>query len=157
MIIGNRKLPSRSKWRRTFQNSSLIQVTQYGTAEDKPGDGHIKVCTVNTQSIRGKTGDVVEHVLSNKIDICAVTETWLKPADDAIKQECQPVGYSFTVGCGTGLLCRSNLTPSMVRSGEKKIIWVLWMAHKMFISCHKINCCLSANILKGTSNLTSHI
>ena len=30
------------------------------------------------------------------------------------------------------------------------------MAHKMSISCHKINCCLSANILKGTSNLTSH-
>ena len=25
----------------------------------------------------------MEHVISNKIDICAVTETWLKPADDA--------------------------------------------------------------------------
>ena len=128
VIIGNRKSPSRSKWRGTSQNSSLIQVTQGGTAEDKPGDGHIKVCTVNTQSIRNKTGDVVEHVLSNKIDICAVTETWLKPADDAITQECQRVGYSFTdhlrqsgrVGGGTGLLCRSNLTPSLVRSGENK-------------------------------------
>ena len=70
----------------------------------------------------------MEHVLSNKIDICAVTETWLKSADDAIRQECQPVGYSFTdyprqsgrVGGGTGLLCRSNLTPSLVRSGENK-------------------------------------
>ena len=51
VIIGNRKLPSRSKWRGTSQNSSLIQVTRDGTAEDKPGDGHIKVCTVNTQSI----------------------------------------------------------------------------------------------------------
>ena len=99
-----------------------------GTAEDKPGDGYLKVCTVNTQSIRNKTGDVVGHVLSNKIDLCAVTETWLKPADDAIRQECQPVGYSFTdyprqsgrVGGGTGLLCRSNLTPSLVRSGENK-------------------------------------
>ena len=128
MIIGNRKLPSRSKWQGTSQNSSLIQVTQDGTAEDKPGDGHIKVCTVNTQSIRNKTGEVVEHVLSNKIDICAVTEAWLKPADDAIRQECQPVGYSFTdyprqsgrVGGGTGLLCRSNLTPSLVGSGENK-------------------------------------
>ena len=114
MIIGNRKPPSRSKWRGTSQRSSLIQVTQDGTAEDKPGDRHIKVCTVNTQSIRNKTGDVVEHVLSNKIDICAVTETWLKPTDDATKQECQPVGYSFIdyphqsgrVGSGTGLVCR---------------------------------------------------
>ena len=68
------------------------------------------------------------HVLSNKIDICTVTETWLKPADDAIRQKCQPVGYSFIdyprqsgrVGDGTGLLCRSNLIPSLVRSGENK-------------------------------------
>ena len=131
VISGNRMSPSRSKRRGTSQNSSLIQVTQNGTAQDKPGDGHIKACTVNTQSIRNKTGDVVEHVLSNKIDICAVTETWLKPAEDAIRQECQPVkslGYSFTyyphqsgrVGGGTGLICRSNLTPSLVRSGENK-------------------------------------
>ena len=71
---------------------------------------------------------MVEHVLSNKIDICAVTETWLKPADNAIRQECQSVGYSFTdyprqsgrVGGGIGLLCRSNLTPSLVRSAENK-------------------------------------
>ena len=97
-----------------------FNLTQDRTAEDKRSDGHIKVGTVNTQLIRNKTGDVVEHVLSNKIDMCAVTETWLKPADDAIRQECQPVGYSFTdyprqsgrVGGGTGLVCRSNLTPS---------------------------------------------
>ena len=44
VIMGNRKSPSRSKWRGTSQNSSLIQVTRDGTAEDKPGDGHIKVC-----------------------------------------------------------------------------------------------------------------
>ena len=60
--------------------------------------------------------------------IYAHWQTWLKPADDAIRQECQPVGYSFTdyprqsgrVVGGTGLLCRSNLTPSLVRSGENK-------------------------------------
>ena len=128
MIIGNRKSPLRSKRRGTSQNSSSIQVTQDRTAADKPGDGHIKTCTVNTQSIRNKTGDVLAHVLSNKIDICTVTETWLKPADDVIRQECQPVGYSFTdyprqsgrVGGITGLICRSNLTPSLVWSGENK-------------------------------------
>ena len=118
VIIDNSSPPSRS---------SFIQVPQDRTAEDKPVDGHLKVCTVNTQSIRNKTGDVVEHVLSNKIDIwAAVKETWLKPANDATRQDCQPVGYSFTdyprqngrVGVGTGLLCRSNLTPSLVRSGE---------------------------------------
>ena len=38
----------------------------------------------------------MEHVHSDKIDICTVTATWLKPADDAIQQQYQPVGYSFT-------------------------------------------------------------
>ena len=52
----------------------------------------------------------------------------MTPADDAIRQECQPVGYSFTdyprqsgrVDGDTGLICRSNLAPSLVRSGENK-------------------------------------
>ena len=92
----------------TPQNLSLIQVTQNGTADDKPGDGHIKVCTVDTQSIRNKTGDVAVHVLY-------------------------------------------NIFGSI---GREKIIWFLWMAHKISISCHKINCCSSVIILKGTSNIS---
>ena len=54
MIISNRKLSSRSKRRSTSQNPSLIQVTQERTAEDKPGDEHIKICTDITDSIRRK-------------------------------------------------------------------------------------------------------
>ena len=127
-IIGNRKPPSRSKGRGTSQTSSLIRVTQDGTAVDKLGAGHIKICTVNTQSNWNKTGAVMELMLSRTIGICAVTETELKPSDDATSQECQPVGYTFTdhprqrhrVGGDTGLLCRSNLTPRLVRSGENK-------------------------------------
>ena len=71
-------------------------MTQDRTAGDKPGDGYIKVFIVNNQSTGNKTGDGVHHVLSIKIDICAVTETWLKPTNNAIKQEFHPVGYSFT-------------------------------------------------------------
>ena len=40
---------------------------------------------------------------------------------------------------------------------RKQIISVLRTTHKMSISCHMIDCCFSANILKGTSNLTSRI
>ena len=28
-----------------------------------------------------KTAEIVDHVLSNNIDVCIVTETWLKEAD----------------------------------------------------------------------------
>ena len=159
MITGNREPPSRSNWWGASQNASLIQVTQGGTTDDKPGDGHTKVCTVNTQSIRNKTGDVVEHVLSNKIDICAVTETWLKTADDAIRQECQPVGYSFTddprqsgrVGGGTDLLCRPNLILSLVRSGENKSFELSeWLIKCPSHAISLIICCGFVVCVKGT-------
>ncbi len=28
-----------------------------------------------------KTAEIVDHILSNNIDVCIVTETWLKEAD----------------------------------------------------------------------------
>ena len=95
--------------------------------ERQPLHNHLNVCTVNTQSIRNKTGDVVEHVTSQNIDICAITETWLQPADDAIRSECQVSGYIFRdcprkggrIGGGTGLLCRSELSPNMIKCDEK--------------------------------------
>ena len=67
-------------------------------------------------------------VYSAKIDVCAITETWLKSDDDVIRQECQPDGYIFAdcprqsgrAGGGTGLLCRSPLSQSLVRSGDNK-------------------------------------
>ena len=157
VIIDNSSPPS---------HSSFIQVPQDRTAEDKPVDGHLKVCTVNTQSIRNKTGDVVEHVLSNKIDIWAVvTEKWLKPANDATRQDCQPVGlfiHRLSPPKWQGrcrhwpfVQVKSHTIFGAIR--REHIIWLLWMTHKISSSCHKIDRCLSAKTLKGTSSFTSHI
>ena len=36
---------------------------------------------MNIRSIRNKTDSVVDHVIDSKLDILALTETWLKPDD----------------------------------------------------------------------------
>ena len=39
-------------------------------------------CVFNAKSINNKTGLIKDHVLDNKIDMLALTETWLRSADD---------------------------------------------------------------------------
>ena len=36
---------------------------------------------VNARSLKNRTAEIVDHVLSNNINVCIVTETWLKEAD----------------------------------------------------------------------------
>ena len=87
----------------------------------------LSLCCINTRSIRNKTGDFIDYVLSSNTHICAITETWLTAADDAIRSECTPCGYSFAdhpresnrQGGGTGILCKLPLTPQKVSAGEK--------------------------------------
>ena len=126
-VISSQPKESSSNRGRESHNLINIKVTKDGNNQ-RPATKHLNICTVNTQSIRNKSGEFVEHVISNKIDLCAVTETWLQSGDDAVRQECQPVGYSFMdcprqcgrKGGGTALLCRSSLAPSLIRSGENK-------------------------------------
>ncbi len=51
--------------------------------------------TINARSLRNKTAVFVDHIVEQNIDVCVVTETWLKDKDTAsIASICQP-GYSF--------------------------------------------------------------
>ena len=41
----------------------------------------LRFANVNARSLKNKTAEIVDHVLSNNINVCIVTETWLKEAD----------------------------------------------------------------------------
>ena len=165
VIIGKRKPPSRSKRWGTYQNPSLIHVSPDGIAEDKPGDTHRKVCTVNTQLIRYKTRDVVEHVLSNKIDIYMQWQKhgWNRPTMPLDKSvsllaiHSQIISTKWQDGLRHRPIVQVKSHTIFGAIRREKIIWVLWMAYKMSISCHEFYCCLSTTILKWTSNHTSQV
>lgn len=48
------------------------------------------------------TADFVDYVCETKVDLFAITETWLCPNDDAIRNESCPVGYVLADHSRTG-------------------------------------------------------
>ena len=80
----------------------------------------------NIRSLRNKTADFVDYVCETKVDLFAITETWLCPSDDVIRNESCPVGYMMADhsrtgrrGGGTALVYRNSLTVKKISAGEK--------------------------------------
>ena len=87
----------------------------------------LSLCLMNAQSIRNKTADFVDYVCENKLDLVAVTETWLQKKDDAVRVKLCPAGYKFVDHPrlrrgrgGIGLLHRHSFGVTTVRSGEEE-------------------------------------
>ena len=60
--------------------------------------GHInlKMCCINTRSLKNKTLSFCDHIISNDFDLVAVTETRLGTSiDKACISELLPSGYQF--------------------------------------------------------------
>ena len=55
----------------------------------------LRFSNVNARSLENKTAEIVDHVLSNNINVCIVTETWLKDADTDSMAALSPPGYLF--------------------------------------------------------------
>ena len=84
------------------------------------------MCLLNIWSLRNKTADFVDYICETKVDLCAITETWLCPSDDAIRNESCPGGYVLADhsrtgrrGGGTALVYRNSLTVKKIDAGEK--------------------------------------
>lgn len=53
-----------------------------------------KLSTVNTRSLPYKTAELLQHVFEEQIDLCVITDTWLRSdGDDAIRGELCQDGY----------------------------------------------------------------
>lgn len=80
---------------------------------------------LSARSVRNKTVDIFYFICESKVDLIAITETWLTINDSAIKAELCPDGYKLMDhprtlhrGGGTGLLFRDTLTVKIVDAGE---------------------------------------
>ena len=72
-------------------NSVLIRYEGMSNMTNKPYT--IKYGLVNYQSVVNKTLLIQTEVFTNKLDICALTETWIKQ-DDKLTTHCIcPLGY----------------------------------------------------------------
>ena len=57
--------------------------------------GLINFCSLNARSVANKVDSFIDFVLSNNLDIVAITETWIKPTDNITINSVTPNGYSF--------------------------------------------------------------
>ena len=76
----------------------------------------MKFCTWNARSVRNKSAVFQEYVCDNKIDLIALTETWLTANDVAVKVECTPPGHKM-IGCPRADWRRHSLGLSVWISG----------------------------------------
>ena len=72
---------------------------------------------VNAQSACNKILQTQEYILRSKIDICVITETWIKSSDEYTSKDLTPSGYlccavphpNDRIGVGIALLYCSSL------------------------------------------------
>ena len=82
----------------------------------------LRFACVNARSLRNKTADVVDHVVNSNIDMCVVTETWLKDADSVTIAALSPDGYCFQnsprSGGGVGVMYKSIIGTKLIHANQ---------------------------------------
>ena len=73
--------------------------------------------TVNCSSIVNKTSDFKVELMEHNLDVCALTETWIREGDDTTTIQLCPDGYSSVsiprdgrIGGGIAIVHRSDIT-----------------------------------------------
>ena len=120
------KLPSR-------KHSNLIAVpfnTQNADAAFQNSTSvlrkRLRFACVNSRSVRNKIAVIIDHMVDSGIDICTITETWLKECDSVSIAGLSTAGFVFRSfprqsgrsGGGTGILCKESLNVKSSDCGE---------------------------------------
>ena len=125
------ELSSANKQNNRHNNNLINIVCSHGQRPDgfygdpvlfKP----LRFCLWNCQSVRNKTAALQDYLCEKKIDLCALTETWLLSDDDTVRAECIPSEYkifdqirSRRGGGGIALLSCAKLSVSIITTGER--------------------------------------
>ena len=86
----------------------------------------LRFACVNSRSVRNKIAVIIDHMVDSGIDICTITETWLKECDSVSIAGVSTAGFVFRSfprqsgrsGGGTGILCRESLNVKSSDCGE---------------------------------------
>ena len=74
---------------------SAVLTNLLSIQPNKERHTYLSLAHVNAQSIRNKIGSFQHYLQDEKIDLCVVTETWVKPDDIIHPKEITPPGYDI--------------------------------------------------------------
>ena len=103
---------------------NLIRVERVNTASRRTRD--LQFARVNPCSVRNKTADISNYVLTNDIDVVLMTETWLTSGDAVKHAELTSGGFNLKdnprpsgrTGGGVGVLFKTGIQCKVLSSGE---------------------------------------
>ena len=86
------------------------------------------IAHINAQSIRRTVLDFHEYIGNRKVDLCAITESWLKPSDNLESKQIAPPGYSCIshprsdgrMGGGIAIVFKGHIKVKDVENGQKE-------------------------------------
>lgn len=114
-ITANR--PLKNKVEHKVNPKNLIQIPLNSQLEVETKG--LKVILINARSVNNKAESISEYITERKVDVCCITETWLKEDDDINTIVCgnlTPPGYSLLhtarkgkQGGGVAIVHRSSL------------------------------------------------
>ena len=93
---------------------NLIQIKLNNTTLTRP---NLTISHVNAYSVNNKVGTLQSIITERNLNICAITETWLKLGDDLTSKQIPPDGYNIIsyprpngcMGEGVALIFKENL------------------------------------------------
>jgi tRNA A58 N-methylase Trm61 len=106
--------------------SNLIKVN----VRDGNGFGTVSKLScgyLNARSVKNKASEISEFITDNKLDVCAISETWLNDGDvDAVSCDAlKPAGYrldhvprSTGKGGGVAVVYKSTIKSLTAESGQ---------------------------------------
>ena len=71
----------------------MDNLTKIGKENVRTSSLHL--AHINARSIKNKVLQFQEYTTNANIDLCVITETWLKPDDDDIVKTVPPFGYTL--------------------------------------------------------------
>ena len=134
----NKKPRSKDVEQRSVNHSNLIQVKITNDRRVRKCTKHLNIVLINSQSIKNKDELITEYLISNNIDACILTETWLTNSDyDKIWLECSEIrqnGYKINninrkdrKGGGLAIIYKNHHKVNIKNSGTTQSFeYALW-------------------------------
>ena len=106
--LGIRRQPNWKPYRRSRGGKGLIghifgkiRQVDYNnlttiTISEVPLSRWINLAHINARSVCNKKDQIQEQIVINKLDLCTITETWIKQDDSTTAKEILPPGYSVS-------------------------------------------------------------
>ena len=119
----------RFKYRDFTRTSNCEILVKIATEQFAIPSQKVKISTINVQSLKSKIDLVDDYIRTENIDICVLTETWLKQEDEPWIQACDlsKNGLQMDVfnrpvkkGGGLAVVHRSNIKLKKLDKGKKK-------------------------------------